>query len=81
MSRLDDKVLGYIILIGSLLGIGLYFYLVFMSPWGLLVVQVSAFLAVTAMLAIVAWIGYTLASTPPPLPLEDFVEENLEEQA
>jgi len=75
---LNDKTLGYIILIGSLLGIGCYFYLVFMSPWVLLVVQVSAFLAVAAMLAIIAWIGYTLATTPPPMPLEDFVEETPE---
>lgn len=72
---MDDKALGYIILIGSLLGIGCYFYLVFMSPWASLVVKVSAFLAVTMVLAIIAWIGYTLATTPPPLPLEDFVEE------
>jgi len=78
---LDDKMLGYIILIGSLLGIGLYFYLVFMSPWTLLVIQISAFLAVTAMLAIIAWIGYTLATTPPPMPLEDFVEETPEKEA
>jgi len=75
---LNDKTLGYIIFIGSLLGIGCYFYLVFMSPWVLLVVQVSAFLAVAAMLAIIAWIGYTLATTPPPMPLEDFVEETPE---
>jgi len=72
---LDDKTLGYILFIGSLLGIGLYFYLVFMSPWALLVVKISALLAVAAVLAIIAWIGYTLATTPPPLPLEDFVEE------
>ena len=78
---MDDKALGYIILIGSLVGIGLYFYLVFMSPWVLLVIQISAFIAVAAMLAIIAWIGYTLATTPPPMPLEDFVEETPEEQA
>ena len=77
---MDDKVLGYIIFIGSLVGIGLYFYLVFMSPWVLLVVQVSAFLAVAAILAIIAWIGYTLATTPPPMPLEDFVESPEEEK-
>ncbi|MCK4696895.1 MAG: transcriptional regulator [Dehalococcoidia bacterium] len=75
MGRAPDEVLGYILLVGSLVGIGCYFYLVFMSPWAPLVVQVSAFLAVTAILAIIAWIGYTLATTPPPLPLEDFVEE------
>ena len=72
--------MGYVLLIGSLGGIGCYFYLVFMSLWALLVVKVSAFLAVTAVLAIIAWIGYTLATTPPPMPLEDF-DESLGEEA
>lgn len=83
---MEDKLLGYMILIGSLLGIACYFYLVFLSPWILLTIQVSAFLAVVAILLIMAWIGYTLATTPPPLPLEDFdeelsTEENVEENA
>jgi predicted DNA-binding transcriptional regulator len=42
------------------------------SPWSLLTVQVSALLAVGMCLLIMAWIGYTLATTPPPMPLEDF---------
>lgn len=69
---MNDRALGYVVLVGSLLGIACYFYLVFVSPWTLLVVQVSAFLTVAAVLLIMAWIGYTLATTPPPLPLEDF---------
>ena len=77
---MDDKVLGYVVLVGSLLGFVCYFYLVFISPWALLVVQVSAFLAVAAMLAFMAWIGYTLATTPPPMPLEDFEEPSKEEK-
>jgi len=77
---LNDKVLGYIILIGSLFGIACYFYLVFLSPWAPLVVQISAFLAVAAILAIMAWIGYTLATTPPPEPLEDVAEESSTEE-
>ncbi len=72
---MNDKTLGYIIFLGSLFGIGCYFYLIFVSCYSMLVLQTSAFLAVAAILAIVAWIGYTLATTPPPLPLEDFVEE------
>ncbi len=59
----DDKMLGYILLVGSLAGIGCYFYLVFISPWTWLVVQVSASLAVAAVLAVMAWIGYTLIIT------------------
>ena len=82
---MDDKILGYLILVGSLLGIACYFYLVFLSPWIMLTIQVSAFAAVAAMLAIMAWIGYTLATTPPPIPLEDFeepvIEEDVEENA
>ncbi len=60
------------ILLGSLAGIVVYFWLLFMSPWALLTIQVSALLAVGMVLLIMAWIGYTLATTPPPMPLEDF---------
>ncbi len=67
-----DQGLGWLILVCSVLGIALYYYLVFMSAWSLLTIQVSAFLAVGMMLLIFAWIGYTLATTPPPMPLEGF---------
>ncbi len=77
---MDDKVSGYAVLFGSLLGIVCYYYLVFLSPWTLLVVQISAFLAVTAVLMIMAWIGYTLATTPPPMPLEEWESSKEEEK-
>ena len=67
----NDRALGGLILIGSLIGIVAYFWLVFMSAWQIITIQVSAFLAVAGVLLIVAWIGYTLATTPPPVPLED----------
>ena len=72
---MDDRVLGAGILLGSLLGVACYFWLVFLSPWAWLIVQLSAFLAVAAVLVILAWIGYTLATTPPPEPLEGFGED------
>ena len=68
----DDRVTGGAILVASLGGIVAYFWLLFMSPWAWLTLQVSAFLAVGMVLLIMAWIGYTLATTPPPMPLEDF---------
>ena len=68
---MDDRVVGVAVLVGSLVGLGVYFYLLFLSPWAWLVIQLSAFLAVAAVLFIVAWIGYTMATTPPPTPLED----------
>jgi predicted DNA-binding transcriptional regulator len=72
---MDDRVLGAVILIGSIIGIAVYFWLVFLSPWWGLVIKLSAFFAVAAVLVIVAWIGYTLATTPPPEPLEDFSDD------
>lgn len=68
----DDRTLGGIILLGSLAGVIIYFWLLFLSPWAWLTIKVSAFIAVGMVLLIIAWIGYTLATTPPPMPLEDF---------
>jgi predicted DNA-binding transcriptional regulator len=73
----NDKVIGGSILIGSIAGIALYFWLLFMSAWSGLTLQISAFAAVAMILLIMAWIGYTLLTTPPPMPLEDFdLDEN-----
>ena len=77
MSR--DQVVGVLILVGSVGGILLYFYLVFLSAWILLVMQLTAFIAVAGVLGIMAWIGYTLATTPPPKPIEE-IEKELEEE-
>lgn len=70
-----DQALGSMILLVSILGIAVYFYLTFLSPWTILTIQISAFIAVAAILLIIAWIGYTLATTPPPTPLEDLEQE------
>ena len=78
----DDRTLGGIILVGSLAAIVIYFWLLFVSPWAWLTIKVSAFVAVGLVLLIVAWIGYTLATTPPPMPLEDFdLESESEEES
>ena len=76
-SRVDDRVVGVLMLVAGVAGLGVYFWLVFLAPsaWAWLTIQVSAVAAVGAMLLIVAWIGYTLATTPSPVPLEEFEEE------
>ena len=43
----------------------------------MLVLQLTGFIAVGAVLGILAWIGYMLATTPPPKPIED-IEKELE---
>jgi len=77
----NDRILGSVILIGSLGGVVLYFWLLFMSPWSWSTIQISAFFAVSMVLLIIAWIGYTLATTPPPMPFEDFDFESIENDA
>jgi len=72
-----DQVIGVGVLVASLLGLGVYFYLLFFSPWIILMVQLTAFVAVAAVLVILAWIGYTMATTPPPAPVGDL---DLEEE-
>ena len=76
---MNDRLMGALVLLASLAGLVVYFYLVFLAPWAWLVIQVSAFLAVAAVLVIVAWIGYTLATTPPPEPLDSSFTEGLED--
>jgi predicted DNA-binding transcriptional regulator len=44
-----------------------------------LLVKVTVFAAVAAVFGILAWIGYTLATTPPPKPIEE-IEKELEEE-
>ena len=63
-----DQAWGLAILILSLLGILLYGWFVY--GWPLITLQITAFLAVALVLVIAAWIGYTMATTPPPTPLE-----------
>ncbi len=58
----------------------IYGWVIFFTPWSLLVIQISAFLAVAAVLAILAWIGYTLATTPPPEPIEGIEKELSEDK-
>ncbi|MBS7649429.1 MAG: transcriptional regulator [Candidatus Bathyarchaeia archaeon] len=77
MSR--DQVIGALLLVVGVLGIIIYGWLVFLSQWSMLVLQLTGFVAVAAILAIVSWIGYTLATTPPPKPIEE-IEKEVEEE-
>lgn len=65
-------------MIGSIAGITLYGYLL-TTPYSFLLLQLTAFIAVAGVLAILAWIGYTLATTPPPKPIEE-IEKEIEEE-
>ncbi|MDA4119272.1 MAG: transcriptional regulator [Thaumarchaeota archaeon] len=68
----NDRAIGGAIFGGSVIGIIVYILLMFY--WPLLVLEITAILAVFILLAILAWIGYTMATTPPPEPITDIPE-------
>ncbi|MGC8969118.1 MAG: transcriptional regulator [Conexivisphaera sp.] len=75
MSR--DQCLGVLMLVLGVVVIIVYGWLDWAYP--IRTLQVTAFIIVAAVLGIVAWIGYTLATTPPPKPIAE-IEKELEEE-
>lgn len=75
----NDRAIGGGIFGGSIIGIIVYGLLLYY--WGPLVVELTAFVAVFILLAILAWIGYTMATTPPPEPITDVPEMSPEKPA
>jgi len=74
-----DKALGALLFLGGILGIVAYAWLVFFTGLWATVLKLTGFVAVGGILAILAWIGYTLATTPPPKPIEE-IEKELEKE-
>ncbi len=84
-----DQAVGAFLVLISIVIIVLYVLLVFspelkltaMLPAGidLIVLKLTGAVAVIAVFGILAWIGYTLATTPPPKPIEE-IEKELERE-
>jgi len=73
-----DQVIGALLIVLSVAVIIVYRWVVFFTEWSLLLIQVTGFVAVAGIFGILAWIGYTLATTPPK-PIEE-IEKELEEE-
>jgi predicted DNA-binding transcriptional regulator len=67
-----DRAIGGALVAGAIIGIIIYGVLLFDYHLGvaLWVLEITAFVGVAAILAILGWIGYVMATTPPPVPLE-----------
>jgi predicted DNA-binding transcriptional regulator len=77
----NDRAIGGTILIASILGIIIYGALLYF-PWSWeWTLRITAFLAVLLLLGILAWIGYTMATTPPPEPITDIPEMSPESKS
>lgn len=77
MSR--DQLVGVILVAISIIVIIAYSWILFFTPWSTLLIQLTLFVAVLGVFGILAWIGYTLATTPPPKPIEE-IEKEIEEE-
>lgn len=75
----SDKVIGGLLLVVSIIVIIAYGWLVFLTNYALLLLKITGFVAVAGVFGILAWIGYTLATTPPPKPIEE-IEKEIEEE-
>jgi len=74
-----DQAVGALLVAVSIVVIAVYGWLVFLTEWWMLVLKLTGFVAVAAVFGILAWIGYTLATTPPPKPIEE-IEKEIEEE-
>jgi len=77
-----DQLIGSALLLASVIVIIVYMWLVFFPPIAgadIFILKLTGVVAVTAVFAILAWIGYTLATTPPPKPIEE-IEKEIEKE-
>ncbi len=69
-----DRAIGSALVVGAIVGVLVYGFLLFYfgadSKVALYTLEITAFVAVLGILAILGWIGYVMATTPPPVPLE-----------
>lgn len=77
MSR--DQVIGWGLLAASIIIVLIYAYILFLTPYSGLLMQLTLLIAVAGVFGILGWIGYTLATTPPPKPIEE-IEKEIEEE-
>jgi predicted DNA-binding transcriptional regulator len=70
-----NRAIGVGLMAAGVIGILLYGWLVFFSPWQVLILQLTAFMAVAAVFGVLAWVGYALSTTPPPKPIEEIEKE------
>lgn len=61
----------------SIIVVIIYAWILFFTEWTILLIQITLMVAVAGLFGILAWIGYTLATTPPPKPIEE-IEKELE---
>ncbi|ADV65237.1 transcriptional regulator [Desulfurococcus mucosus] len=70
-----DQLVGWGLLALSVVVVVVYAYILFLTPYSSLLIQITLMVAVAGVFGILGWIGYTLATTPPPKPIEEIEKE------
>ncbi len=77
-----DQAIGALMIVASVIVIVAYLWLLFF-PFApgvdMIVLKLTGAVAIIGVFGILAWIGYTLATTPPPKPIEE-IEKEIEEE-
>ena len=63
-KRRGNRIAGYTLLVASILAFIIYAYLLLGTDLGILILQLTVLAAIAALLAVLAWIGYTMATAP-----------------
>jgi HTH DNA binding domain len=74
-----DKAVGLALLVVSVVIIVVYAYVMFATHYALFLLELTGVVAVAVVFGILAWVGYALATTPPPKPIEE-IEKEIEEE-
>ena len=64
MARKPDRSVGIAIFIACIVVFIIYAWLLLVSGWSVIVLQLTALAAVAGLLGVLAWIGLTMATTP-----------------
>ncbi|MDT7866064.1 MAG: transcriptional regulator, partial [Desulfurococcales archaeon] len=85
----SDRAIGVGLVVVSIIVILVYFWLLFIPPGWIVpllnigitefLIRLTVMIGVLGVFGILAWIGYTLATTPPPKPIEE-IEKEIEEE-
>ena len=63
-KRRGSRIAGYTLLVTSILAFIIYAYLLLGTDLGILILQLTVLAAIAALLAVLAWVGYTMATAP-----------------
>lgn len=74
-----DQIIGISMVIASIAIAVVITYLLFLTQYDILTLKIVVATGVIALASIIGWIGYTLATTPPPKPVEE-IEKEIEEE-